>query len=130
MTKSKIFALIGSIIFTILVLLGLLSFWMIISMQTGSEIMTELQDAGFDKNLLSTAEMIAGLILIALLVLNWIAFARLNKEKGWGIYFLVVGIFYGLASVFNGAGLILTLPVAICFIPAFVYRRREVLENK
>lgn len=49
MTKSKIFALIGSIIFTILVLLGLLSFWMIISMQTGSEIMTELQDAGFDK---------------------------------------------------------------------------------
>lgn len=84
MTKSKIFALIGSIIFTILVLLGLLSFWMIISMQTGSEIMTELQDAGFDKNLLSTAAMIAGLILIALLVLNWIAFARLNKEKGWG----------------------------------------------
>lgn len=130
MTKSKIFALIGSIIFTILVLLGLLSFWMIISMQTGSEIMTELQDAGFDKNLLSTAAMIAGLILIALLVLNWIAFAMLNKEKGWGIYFLVVGIFYGLASVFNGAGLILTLPVAICFILAFVYRRREVLENK
>ena len=130
MTKSKIFALIGSIIFTILVLLGLLSFWMIISMQTGSEIMTELQDAGFDKNLLSTAAMIAGLILIALLVLNWITFARLNKEKGWGIDFLVVGIFYGLASVFNGAGLILTLPVAICFILAFVYRRREVLENK
>ncbi len=130
MTKSKIFALIGSIIFTILVLLGLLSFWMIISMQTGSEIMTELQEAGFDKNLLFTAAMIAGLILIALLVLNWIAFARLNKEKGWRIYFLVVGIFYGLASVFNGAGLILTLPVAICFILAFVYRRREVLENK
>ena len=130
MTKSKIFALIGSIIFTILVLLGLLSFWMIISMQTGSEIMTELQDSGFDKQLLSTAAMIAALILIALLALNWVAFARLTKEKGWGIYFLVVGIFYGLASVFNGAGLILTLPVAICFILAFVYRRREVLENK
>lgn len=130
MRKSKIFALVGSIIFSILALVGLISFWAIIYMPENSEIMTELQDSGFDKQLLSTAAMIAALILIALLALNWVAFARLTKEKGWGIYFLVVGIFYGLASVFNGAGLILTLPVAICFILAFVYRRREVLENK
>ena len=130
MRKSKIFALVGSIIFSILALVGLISFWAIIYMPENSEIMTELQDSGFDKQLLSTAAMIAALILIALLALNWVAFARLTKEKGWGIYFLVVGIFYGVASVFNGVGLILTLPVALCFILAYVYRRREVLENK
>lgn len=107
-----------------------ISFWAIIYMPENSEIMTELQDSGFDKQLLSTAAMIAALILIALLALNWVAFARLTKEKGWGIYFLVVGIFYCVASVFNGVGLILTLPVALCFILAYVYRRREVLENK
>lgn len=130
MRKSKIFALVGSIIFSILALVGLISFWAIIYMPENSEIMTELQDSGFDKQLLSTAAMIAALILIALLALNWVAFARLTKEKGWGIYFLVVGIFYCVASVFNGVGLILTLPVALCFILAYVYRRREVLENK
>ena len=128
--KIKIFALVGSIIFSILALVGLISFWAIIYMPENSEIMTELQDSGFDKQLLSTAAMIAALILIALLALNWVAFARLTKEKGWGIYFLVVGIFYCVASVFNGVGLILTLPVALCFILAYVYRRREVLENK
>ncbi|WP_270342281.1 hypothetical protein [Lactococcus lactis] len=128
MRKSKIFALVGSIIFSILALVGLISFWAIIYMPENSEIMTELQDSGFDKQLLSTAAMIAALILIALLALNWVAFARLTKEKGWGIYFLVVGIFYCVASVFNGVGLILTLPVALCFILAYVYRRREVLE--
>ncbi|WP_430515022.1 hypothetical protein [Lactococcus lactis] len=111
MRKSKIFALVGSIIFSILALVGLISFWAIIYMPENSEIMTELQDSGFDKQLLSTAAMIAALILIALLALNWVAFARLTKEKGWGIYFLVVGIFYCVASVFNGVGLILTLPV-------------------
>ncbi|MDM7643832.1 hypothetical protein QUF11_05950 [Lactococcus lactis] len=116
--------------FSILALVGLISFWAIIYMPENSEIMTELQDSGFDKQLLSTAAMIAALILIALLALNWVAFARLTKEKGWGIYFLVVGIFYCVASVFNGVGLILTLPVALCFILAYVYRRREVLENK
>ncbi|WP_282800222.1 hypothetical protein [Lactococcus lactis] len=130
MRKSKIFALVGSIIFSILALVGLISFWAIIYMPENSEIMTELQDSGFDKQLLSTAAMIAALILIALLALNWVAFARLTKEKGCGIYFLVVGIFYCVASVFNGVGLILTLPVALCFILAYVYRRREVLENK
>ncbi|MDR0317596.1 MAG: hypothetical protein LBH89_03990 [Lactococcus lactis] len=130
MRKSKIFALVGSIIFSILALVGLISFWAIIYMPENSEIITELQNSGFDKQLLSTAAMIAGLILIALLALNWVAFARLTKEKGWGIYFLVVGIFYCVASVFNGVGLILTLPVALCFILAYVYRRREVLENK
>ena len=130
MRKSKIFALVGSIIFSILALVGLISFWAIIYMPENSEIMTELQDSGFDKQLLSTAAMIAALILIALLALNWVAFARLTKEKGWGIYFLVVGIFYCVASVFNGVCLILTLPVALCFILAYVYRRREVLENK
>lgn len=130
MRKSKIFALVGSIIFSILALVGLISFWAIIYMPENSEIMTELQDSGFDKQLLSTAAMIAALILIALLALNWVAFARLTKEKGWGIYFLVVCIFYCVASVFNGVGLILTLPVALCFILAYVYRRREVLENK
>lgn len=130
MRKSKIFALVGSIIFSILALVGLISFWAIIYMPENSEIMTELQDSGFDKQLLSIAAMIAALILIALLALNWVAFARLTKEKGWGIYFLVVGIFYCVASVFNGVGLILTLPVALCFILAYVYRRREVLENK
>ena len=123
MRKSKIFALVGSIIFSILALVGLISFWAIIYMPENSEIMTELQDSGFDKQLLSTAAMIAALILIALLALNWVAFARLTKEKGWGIYFLVVGIFYCVASVFNGVGLILTLPVALCFILAYVYRR-------
>ena len=130
MRKSKIFALVGSIIFSILALVGLTSFWAIIYTPENSEIMTELQNSGFDKQLLSTAAMIAGLILIALLALNWVAFARLTKEKGWGIYFLVVGIFYCVASVFNGVGLILTLPVALCFILAYVYRRREMLENK
>lgn len=101
--------------FSILALVGLISFWAIIYMPENSEIMTELQDSGFDKQLLSTAAMIAALILIALLALNWVAFARLTKEKGWGIYFLVVGIFYCVASVFNGVGLILTLPVCPLF---------------
>ncbi|WP_251916674.1 hypothetical protein [Lactococcus lactis] len=128
--KIKNFCSSRSIIFSILALVGLISFWAIIYMPENSEIMTELQDSGFDKQLLSTAAMIAALILIALLALNWVAFARLTKEKGWGIYFLVVGIFYCVASVFNGVGLILTLPVALCFILAYVYRRREVLENK
>ena len=70
MRKSKIFALVGSIIFSILALVGLISFWAIIYMPENSEIMTELQDSGFDKQLLSTAAMIAALILIALLALN------------------------------------------------------------
>ena len=130
MIKSKIFALVGSIIFTIIVLLGLASFWAIVSLQNNSEMLTELQEAGFNQELLSKALLIATLILLILLVLNWVAFARLTKEKGWRIYFLVVGIFYGLSSVFNGVGLILTLPVALCFVLAYVYRRRELLENK
>ena len=49
MRKSKIFALVGSIIFSILALVGLISFWAIIYMPENSEIMTELQDSGFDK---------------------------------------------------------------------------------
>ncbi|MCL2112963.1 hypothetical protein [Lactococcus protaetiae] len=128
MAKSRIFALIGNIIYTLLAFGSTLVGWTLLVLQHSKALDEELKKAGLDMQLLITAMIIAFSLILILMIFNWIAFARLDKGKGWRIYFLVLGIFYGLASTINSAGIIITLPIAICFILAFVFKRRELSE--
>lgn len=128
MAKSRIFALIGNIIYTLLAFGSTLVGWTVLVLQHSKALDEELKKAGLDMQLLITAMIIAFSLILILMIFNWIAFARLDKGKGWRIYFLVLGIFYGLASTINSAGIIITLPIAICFILAFVFKRRELSE--
>ncbi|AYG00710.1 hypothetical protein [Lactococcus allomyrinae] len=128
MAKSRIFALIGNIIYTLLAFGSTLVGWTLLVLQHSKALDEELKKAGLDMQLLITAMIIAFSLILILMIFNWIAFARLDKGKGWRIYFLVLGIFYGLASTINSAGIIITLPIAVCFILAFVFKRRELSE--
>ncbi|RZI48889.1 hypothetical protein [Lactococcus kimchii] len=129
MTKSRIFALIGNLLFTLLVLLALGSFWIILLMKNSAEFVKEVTAMGVTSEMMGIALGIAAAILLVLLVLSWLAFARWDKGKFGRIYLLVLGIFYGLASMFNGAGLVMTLPLAVCFVLAYVFGRQENLET-
>ena len=129
MRKSRLFALIGNILFSLLFLIAFGAFGIILLMKNSPELLQELQAEGLEMNLLVIAIIIAAGFFLVFLTLNWFAFARLDKEKGWRFYLLGIGIFYGLASMINGAGLILTLPLAICFVLAYVFKRQELLEE-
>lgn len=123
MTKAKIAALIGCILYSIIALIGIMGVGVILLLSP-AELQQALNLQGLVINEFITALLIACLLILVLLVLNWVAFARFNKGKGWRIYLFAVGIFYLVASMLNGAGLIITLPVALCFILAFVWSRQ------
>lgn len=130
MKKSKIFALIGNIIFTLLALFGIGAVWILLVVQQSNLFKQQMNMSQFDAQTLITALIIAFSLIFILMIFNWIAFARLNKGRGWRNYFLVLGIFYGVTSLFNGVGLVVTLPVAVCFILTFVLRKHECLDEK
>ncbi len=121
MKKSKIAALIGSILFTFIAL-GTITILIVGWMLAKAG---QLDIGNITTNELLIAMLIAGALFILLLTLNWIGFAKLKQSKKWSKYFLGIGVFYLLASMFNGIGLIVTLPVSICFILAYVFRRQE-----
>lgn len=130
MKKSKIFALIANLIFTAFVLIALAGFWFIFLMRNSSAVIQDVQDAGLEMNMLVSALIIAAGVLILLVILNWIAFIRFHHSRGWRLYLLIVGISYGLASLFNGAGLLITLPIAICLVLSYVFKQQEIKVEK
>ncbi|MFC4652153.1 hypothetical protein ACFO26_04460 [Lactococcus nasutitermitis] len=125
MSRAKIAALVGCILYTLVIVLGFVMVVGILLSQHSSEFKSLLSRYQLTTNEVITAFCIAYVIIFVILLLSWIAFARLNKERGWRIYLLVLGIVYGLASMVNGAGLLVTLPVAVCFILSFVFSLQE-----
>ena len=125
MKKSKIAALVGSIIFTALAVLGILMIMMAFMTTSTQDMLSMMNIEGLTNQELIVSVSIAYGLFFLLTLLNWIGFARLNKSKKWSRYFLAIGIFYVFASMINGAGLIVTLPVAICFILVFVFKKKE-----
>lgn len=123
MSKAKIAALVGCIMYSVIAFIGIIGIGLVL-LVSPDELQHALNLQGAQLEEVLTALFIASILIIILLVFNWISFARLNKGKGWRIYLFAVGIFYLVASMLNGAGLIITLPVAICFILAFIWSRR------
>lgn len=124
MSRAKIAALIGCIWYSLLVLIGTIAVivvWAFSAHELGQ--MLSLQEISVAE--LRLALTVAYGAILILMILNWVAFARLSKKKGWAIYLLVVGLFYLFASLVNGAGLVLTLPIALCFILSFILKRKE-----
>lgn len=125
MPKSKIAALVGSILYTIISVLGLIAIILLRFILPADELQRSLNMEQLTSQELNMGLSIAYTIIFILMVFNWVGFAKLSKNKKWSVYFLVLGLFYLVASMVNGAGLIITLPISISFILAFVFRRQE-----
>lgn len=128
MKKSRIAALVGALLFSLVAFLGLfliITAWLLTSTK---ELQTTLSLDGVSPQVMIIALVIAYGLFFILTSLNWVAFAKMEKQPKWARYFLGIGIFYLFASMANGAGLVVTLPVSICFILAYVFKRKEIKE--
>lgn len=134
MKKSQIAALVGSILYTLIAVLGLMGLGILLLLSNSSQLQHELGLENLAPGQLLQGLGIAYVIIVVLAVLNWIGYAKLLKlpqsqaQTGrrslWPRYFLILGIFYVLTSMFNGIGLIFSLPIGICFVLAYVFHRR------
>ncbi|MCL2677372.1 MAG: hypothetical protein FWF14_05805 [Streptococcaceae bacterium] len=124
MTRRKVMALTGSIIYTIFAVLDMMA--MVVLASHPALINQLLERYGLTNvgNSVAIGIIIGILIVLAITAFNWIAFIKIGKpkEKGWVIYLFVIGIIYGLASLINGVvGILLQIPIAVFFILTFVF---------
>lgn len=128
MSTGRVWLLVGAIIQTFTMLLGMIFTAILVF---SPEFIAEMGLEGMGNEVIIVALMVAFSIIIGIISLTWLAFAffERDKSKGWRVYILLAGIFYLVMSMLNGPGIIGTLPVAICFIMAYRFKLNE-LKNK
>ena len=135
MSKAKLFALIGNIIRTVMLVWGFITAFKILTdpssltskLPASTAAALSSSQIAAVRSFTGVVSIVAQIIGLLVLVLTWIAYTKMDteKERGWKIFLLVMGIL-GCFSIFTVIGnpipSLLNFAGAVCFILAFAFK--------
>ena len=123
-SRAKVCAFVACILFTILTVLGLFTIGSMWASMSPAKFAQTLNLPDITAQQMNLSFAIASAVIFIICLLNWLSFIFFERKTAWRRYVLVIGIFYLLGSMFNGSGLILTLPIGLAFLLAFIFSKQ------